>query len=138
MPNKVYNFSAIAIGGALGTLLRYNLNINLFYNYVPNATIIENLVGSFCLGCLVGWLFHKMLPEWLRLGLGVGLLGSFTTMSTLAADTFSIFTLVSVFDALKYLSLSLFGGLALAFIGFAIGNMLGARNKTENWEGPLN
>ncbi len=134
---KIDNLSAIAIGGALGTLLRYNLNIKLFFNYMPNATIIENLVGSFFLGCLAGWLFHKMLPEWLKLGLGVGLFGGFTTMSTFAADTFSIFALNSAFDALKYLAITLFGALAMAAIGFFAGNYLGARNKCKGREGPF-
>jgi fluoride exporter len=135
MSVKFDNLFAIAIGGALGTLLRYQLNIKLFFNYMPNATIIENLVGSFFLGCLAGWLFHKMLPEWLKLGLGVGLLGGFTTMSTFAADTFSIFALNSAFGALKYLSITLFGALAMAATGFVVGNYFGTRNKCKDREG---
>ena len=104
---------------------------------MPNATIIENLVGSFFLGCLAGWLFHKVLPEWLKLGLGVGLFGGFTTMSTFAADTFSIFALHSAVDALKYLSITLFGALAMAALGFAVGNCLSAQKKYKEWEDPF-
>lgn len=137
MPAKLDNISAIAVGGALGTLLRHHLNVNLFFNYMPNATIVENLVGSLFLGCLAGWLLHKMIPEWLKLGLGVGLFGGFTTMSTFAADTFSIFAMHSAIDALKYLSITLFGALGMAAIGFIIGSKLGVRNKYKEWENPF-
>lgn len=136
MPAKLDNLSAIAVGGALGTLLRYNLNIRFFYNYMPNATIVENLVGSLFLGLLAGWLIHKMIPEWLKLGLGVGLFGGFTTMSTFAADTFSIFALQSAAEAFKYLSITLFGALTMAAIGFMIGSKLSAKNKDPEWENP--
>jgi len=137
MAAKINNLFAIAIGGALGTLLRYHLNVNLFFDFMPNATIVENLAGSFCLGFLTGLLLHKKFPEWLKLGLGVGLFGGFTTMSTFAADTFSIFALHSSIDALKYLSFTLFGALAMAAIGFVVGSCIGARNKNKNWEDSL-
>jgi len=134
LSSKIYNLTSIAIGGAIGTLFRYNLNVNVLFSNLPNATLIENLLGSFLLGCFVGWLFHNVISEWLQLGLSVGLLGGFTTMSTFAADTFSIFALNSAVDALKYLSITLFGALAMAAIGFVAGNHLGARKKNKGWE----
>lgn len=134
---KMDNFSAIAIGGAFGTLLRYHLNIKIFFDYMPNATIVENMVGSLCLGCLSGWLYHKMLPEWLRLGLGVGLFGGFTTMSAFAKDAFSIFMLNTAIAALKYLSITIFGALAMASIGFFAGSYLGARYNYKELGDPF-
>ncbi len=131
----MYNLTAIAIGGAVGTLLRYNLNVKVFFGALPNATLTENLLGSFLLGCFVGWVFHNVLPEWLQLGLSVGLLGGFTTMSTFAADTFSLYMLHSALEALTYILVSFFGGVLMAFIGFLIGNKLGiftSRNKRED------
>jgi fluoride exporter len=137
MTSKTYNLSAIAAGGVIGTLLRYNLNVSQLFDYMPNATMFENMAGSFLLGCLAGWLYHRTLPEWLRLGLGVGLLGGFTTMSTLAADTFSIFNLISPANALGYLSLTLIGGLVMVFAGFATGSKLGSRKSFGEWEDNL-
>ncbi len=137
MTSKTYNFAAIAAGGVIGTLLRYNLNVSQFFSYMPNATMFENMTGSFLLGCLAGWLYHRTLPEWLRLGLGVGLLGGFTTMSTLAADTFSIFNLISPTNALGYLSLTLIGGLLMVFAGFVVGSKLGSRKSFGEWEDNL-
>lgn len=138
MPSKIYNLSSIAIGGAIGTLLRYNLNVKVFFTALPNATLVENLLGSFLLGCFMGWVFHNVISEWLQLGLSVGLLGGFTTMSTFAADTFSLYTLNSALDALTYISASIFGGIFMAFIGFSIGNKLGIFTGRNKWEDNIN
>ncbi len=137
MTAKIYGITAIAVGGAIGTLLRYNLNVKIFSDFMPYATIFENVTGSFLLGILIGWLIHRRLPEWLRLGLTVGLLGGFTTMSTLAADTISISTMISTLDALKYISISLVGGITMAFVGFALGNMIGINKNPSGWEDNL-
>jgi fluoride exporter len=134
LSSKIYNLIAIATGGAAGTLLRYNLNVKVFFSALSYATLTENLLGSFLLGCFVGWVFHVVIPEWLKLGLSVGLLGGFTTMSTFAADTFSLYTLHSVFDALTYVSVSFFGGVVMAFLGFLIGNRLGFFTSRSKWE----
>jgi fluoride ion exporter CrcB/FEX len=52
MTSKTYNLAAIAAGGVIGTLLRYNLNVSQLFDYMPNATMFENMAGSFLLGCL--------------------------------------------------------------------------------------
>jgi fluoride ion exporter CrcB/FEX len=93
--------------GTLGTgqfvpLIRF-IALALEENDLPRGTVTDHLPPVGFLGCLAGWLFHSILPEWLKLGIGVGLHSGFTTMSTFAADTFSIFALNSAFDALKYL-----------------------------------
>lgn len=138
MSPNFYNLTAIAFGGMIGTLVRYNLNIQVNMAFIPHATVAENLIGSFLLGFLAGWLFYNYLPEWLRLGLAVGLLGGFTTMSTMAADTFTLFTLISPVSAFLYLIVSTFGGIALAFIGFIAGSKLGSKNNTTLKEEKLN
>lgn len=138
MSSKVYNLTSIAIGGAIGTLFRYNLNVKVLFSNLPNATLIENLLGSFLLGCFAGWLFHNVISEWLQLGLSVGLLGGFTTMSTFAADMFSIYTVHSAPEALIYMSASLFGGIFMAFIGFSIGNKFGIITGRRKWEDSIN
>ena len=49
------------------------------------GTLIINIFGSFVLGFLLG-LGDRVDPTW-RVGLGVGLLGAFTTFSTFSVDT---------------------------------------------------
>lgn len=82
----------VALGGAVGTALRYGLGLLLPPDDgVPWATLLENVVGAFLLGMLLEALVRAGREDarrrFLRLGLGTGLLGGFTTFSALALET---------------------------------------------------
>jgi fluoride exporter len=109
--------AAVAAGGALGTLLRYIINLAVLPSGYPYGTIIENTGGSFILGGVTAWFLTKKAPEWVKVGIGTGFCGGLTTMSTLASDT----VMLAARDAsapVIYLGMSIFGGLAAALIGF--------------------
>jgi CrcB protein len=78
----------VALGGAAGSVARYGVGV-LVARMVglgfPWATLIVNVVG----GLLMGVLAVRVGPEQenLRLALGVGLLGGFTTFSTFSLET---------------------------------------------------
>ncbi len=82
---------AVALGGAVGALLRYALREllpSLSEGRVPLATIAANVSGSFLLGFLAIVLLQRAsVPAELRLGVTVGLLGAFTTFSTFSLET---------------------------------------------------
>jgi fluoride exporter len=81
------------------------------------ATQAVNLAGAVALGVLVGLLeIHGPRPRW-RAFLGVGVLGSFTTFSTLVDESRSIAGATSHGVALAYLA----GSLALGIAGFWLG-----------------
>lgn len=115
------NLLAVAIGGALGTILRYSMNVYTLFVGYPIGTVIENILGSLLLGFLTGWFINRKPREWVKVGLGVGFCGGFTTMSTLAADTLFLYTNMSLIEPLIYLTVSLFGGLTLGFVGLVLG-----------------
>jgi CrcB protein len=75
----------VIIGGALGTALRILLDIALslmFFTFSLGSLMAINAVGSFILGFLVAGLWAKpKTPRWLKVGIGPGLLGGFTTFS---------------------------------------------------------
>lgn len=116
-----WNILFIGLGGALGTLFRYFLNVNMVFVSLPMVTVIENVLGSLLLGAFTSWLLHKQVKEWLKLGLGVGFCGGFTTMSTLAADSLFLVNQYSFFQAGLYVAISLFGGILFAFVGLLVG-----------------
>ena len=118
---------AIGLGGAIGTLLRYVLNVYTLTVGYPIGTMLENLFGSLLLGMLTGFFLYRIVPDWLKLGLGVGLCGGFTTMSTLAADAVFLSTHYPVYYPLLYVAISVIGGVAAAFIGFRLGEGAGKR-----------
>ena len=86
---------AVAIGGALGSLARHVVNLEIarrFARPVPYATAIVNLVGSAVIGWLAGAIaagkIEMSVP--LRTFVFVGILGGFTTFSSFMLDTFTL------------------------------------------------
>lgn len=87
-------FAYIALFGALGCLARYFVSgwsYTLFGRALPWGTLTVNVVGSFLLGLIMeGSLRSTLLSPELRMGLGVGFLGGFTTFSTFSYETFRL------------------------------------------------
>jgi CrcB protein len=109
----------IAIGGGLGSLLRYALAqaVHPSANGFPVATLITNLVGSLLLGALIVavteiWRPHHLLRPFV----GTGLLGGFTTFSTFAVEARGAGAGV----AASYIASSVLGGILAAMLGMAV------------------
>lgn len=117
----------VAVGGMVGTLARVAIasSIPVGVGSWPWSTLVVNTAGSLLLALLLGLLVHACGPELaraLRLGLGVGLLGSFTTYSAFVAEAYQISADLGPVWAFGYLALSSTLGLAAAMCGFAIGS----------------
>ncbi|MEP6651384.1 MAG: CrcB family protein [Lapillicoccus sp.] len=83
-------------GGVVGTAARYAVGELVTPSGVrPAATFCVNVVGAFALGALLEALGRRGpdvgVRQRLRLLLGTGFLGAFTTYSTLAVDTDLLF-----------------------------------------------
>ncbi len=80
----------VALGGALGASGRHLLGmatVKAFGPDYPYGTMAANVIGGFLMGLLAGWLALKVSGGTnLRLFLGVGLLGGFTTFSAFSLD----------------------------------------------------
>ena len=72
----------VAMGGAIGAVLRFYISETLPSEAFPWATLSVNLVGSFLLGVVMAATVSNVLGETQALFLGIGVLGAFTTMST--------------------------------------------------------
>jgi fluoride exporter len=82
----------VAVGGMVGTGLRYLITVvTPQWSGVPVATLGINVVGAFLLGVLLELLAERSIDVgWsrrIRLAVGTGGLGGFTTYSALATDT---------------------------------------------------
>ncbi|GHA94631.1 putative fluoride ion transporter CrcB [Algimonas arctica] len=84
----------IALGGGIGAMGRHGLGqltFRVFGPGFPVGTLAANVLGGLLMGLLAGWLATKDGGQNLRLLLGVGLLGGFTTFSAFSLDAFLMF-----------------------------------------------
>ncbi len=86
----------------------------------PWGTLAVNLTGSFAIGLLWGVFEVENMSSNARHFIFVGLLGGFTTFSTFALESFSLFRDGEVKLALSNLLISNIVGLALVFAGFLL------------------
>lgn len=81
---------AVALGGAAGSLARFYLVVALrrVDQLFPWGTLLVNVLGSFLIGALWAWFLARPdTPEWLRVGLMTGVLGGYTTLSSVSLET---------------------------------------------------
>ena len=85
----------------------------------PLGTLLANVCGSFLLGFLAGLLATRALPhsDSLRLALGVGFCGGFTTFSTFEYETHALLEDGLWLPAAVNMALSLFAGLLALRLG---------------------
>ena len=115
---RVYLY--IALGGALGASARYLLS-GLAYQVLgglfPWGTFLVNLLGSFALGWFYEAAVQSAMPPELRLFVAVGLLGAFTTFSTLSYEGYGLLREGQGLLALVYTA----GSLVLGLLAVALG-----------------
>ena len=98
---------------------------------VPLAIAIVNVVGAFVLGCLYSALAHRRHDDvsamQLRLLLGTGFCGGFTTYSALANDTVALAVSGAVGASMLYAFGTLLIGALATWAGIVVGTALGGR-----------
>jgi len=116
--------AAVAAGGVIGTGLRLTLDTVIPHGDTdfPLSTLLINIVGSFALGAMVATLWRRpRAPNWLKVGLGTGAIGSFTTFSALIVSLLAEAHHGAWMLAVLYLLLSLVLGFGAAFLGLSLG-----------------
>jgi fluoride exporter len=118
--------AVVAAGGALGSLARWGLGQLLAPRPggppgFPWATFTANVTGCLLLGALSVFLAERRpTSRLLRLFIGVGVLGGFTTFSTLMLETRSLLTAGRPGLALGYVATSVLAGLAAVVAGMRL------------------
>ncbi len=119
----------VAVGGAFGAVLRYQLGRSMTawlgapaMGVFPWATLAVNAVGSLLMGLLAGWLTFRGGEggDQLRLLLGVGLLGGFTTFSAFSLELVLLIQRGQLSLAALYALLSVALGMCGLFAGLAL------------------
>jgi CrcB protein len=128
----VRSFALVVVGGALGTLGRHAVAHAWSGGHLfPVATFAVNVTGAFALGLLLALLAGGTDTGGrrdVRLLLGTGLLGGYTTYSTLAVETDALVRGEHLELAVVYAVGSMAAGLVAAAAGIAAGR---AAARTE-------
>ncbi|TGB02232.1 fluoride efflux transporter CrcB [Halobacillus salinus] len=118
--NRIY--VAIALGGGIGSSLRFLLsNAIPQVDGFPFGTLTANLLGCFLLSYLSLILVkHKTIDPAFKKALTTGVIGSFTTFSAFATETFQLFS-SSVGLGILYILSTVAGGLLMTWLGVKTG-----------------
>ena len=117
------NLLLVFIGGGAGSAGRYLISLLIserIRSFFPWGTLTINILSCLLLGFLTAWLTEKNDMNNIRLLVGTGFCGGFSTFSAFTAETFDLFSRGQTFPALIYIGSSLFACLLAFALGFAI------------------
>ena len=117
----------VMAGGAIGAGFRYHVGRVALLTFGPGfpwGTWIVNLGGGFLMGALAGALTRVGAVEPLRLLLGVGVLGGFTTFSAFSLELFLMLQRGDFVTATSYAVSSVAGSILALFLGLQAARVL--------------
>jgi fluoride exporter len=119
----------LMVFGALGTLARYGVAVAT-QTWLPRsaqgfpwATLTVNVIGSFVLALVVFLALGGRVSQDVRLAVGTGFCGAFTTFSTFALETDALLTRGAFLEVTLYVM----GNLLLGFMAVLLGKALAAQ-----------
>ena len=128
MRTVLWSYGFVAIGGALGAVARFALNVFLQRDVpFPWGTLSANLIGCLVMGVLAqliastAWFNDAgLIPDQYRLLFAIGFCGSFTTLSTMVMELHTMLQRNELFYSFTYLFATLVGGFACFYLGFTL------------------
>ena len=116
----------VAVAGAFGALARFGVHAAVqsrTASRFPYGTVVVNLTGSFVLGLIVGFVTYQGLDADVRVVVGTGFLGAYTTFSSYSYDTFGLADSGAPRAAVVNAVGSVAAGLVVATAGFALAGL---------------
>jgi CrcB protein len=123
---ETLRLALIAIFGAVGTLLRYSIQVFATVQtggMFPWGTLLINLTGCFGLGLIGQFTLNRMVvsPDW-RMAITVGFFGGYTTFSSFGWETAKMLEAGEWLPAFGYVATSVVIGLLLSIAGIRLAN----------------
>ncbi len=114
----------VALGGAVGASLRHLTGLaalRLIGPGFPWGTLAVNVVGSFAMGVFIELLARRLeASNELRLLIGTGLLGGFTTFSAFSLDAVVLWERGEAASAVGYIAASVVLAIGALFAGLSL------------------
>ena len=117
----------VFLGGGLGSIFRYLINL-LIKNpegQFPINTFLVNMIGSFLIGIIFGYLNeNNYINNNIILFLVIGFCGGLTTFSSFTYDSYELISFEKFFFLIIYNFLSIIIGIALVYFGLWLSKMV--------------
>ena len=128
------SYLIVAVGGALGAMARFALNVMLQRDIsFPWGTLSANLLGCLVMGIVAqlvataAWFNDAgIIPDQYRLLFAIGFCGSFTTLSALVMELHTMLQRSELVNSFAYLMVTMAGGFAFFYLGFVVTRLLRA------------
>ncbi|MGN0595057.1 MAG: fluoride efflux transporter CrcB [Hominimerdicola sp.] len=122
---KFIPFLAVALGGAVGSVLRYSISLIPFKGAFPASTLIVNLLGALIIGFIAGFTDSQTANKNLVLFFKTGICGGFTTFSTFSLESVMLFQNGKAGLGIIYVVLSIAGCLLGVWAGISLSKHCG-------------
>lgn len=122
----VIDMTWVGVGGGIGAVLRWSVGVWVAARYrchFPLATFLVNISGAFAIGyisTLLSTTWSGPYAEWISPLTLTGLLGGYTTFSSMQLDALHLAEKQKHLLALAYLLFSVLFGLLAAAMGIAL------------------
>lgn len=117
-------FLLVCAGGAVGTGARYLVGLGMASRLGPSFpwwTLTVNVVGSFFISVVMDLSIHyRVIPNELRVVLTAGVLGGFTTYSSMSYETLGFLQDGLWLRAVGYVAATTLGCLAAGMLGMVV------------------
>jgi len=128
----LWSYGMVAVGGALGAMARFALNVTLQRDVsYAWGTLTANLLGCLIMGAIAqlvataAWFNAAgIVPDQYRLLFAIGFCGSFTTLSALVMELHTMLQRNEILNSFAYLMITMIGGFACFYIGFMLMRIL--------------
>jgi len=128
MKTVVLTYLFVAVGGALGAMARFAMNVFLQRDTpFPWGTLGANLLGCLVMGVIAylvaasEWFNQAgIIPDQYRLLFAIGFCGSFTTLSALVMEIHTMLQRNELFNSFAYMMVTMVGGFACFYLGFVV------------------
>ena len=120
---------AVGVAGFIGAIARYGIDGLIAQKSgasFPWGTFVVNITGSFVLGILFALLVEGRVAvaPWIRTAATVGLIGAYTTFSTLMLESWRLIEDGSIAAGIADLGVSSGLGIAAVVLGLTIGRAI--------------
>ena len=128
MKTVLLSYLFVAVGGGLGAMARFALNVFLQRDTAfPWGTLAANLLGCLVMGVIAylvaasAWFNEAgIIPDQYRLLFAIGFCGSFTTLSALVMELHTMLQRGELLGSFSYFIATMAGGFACFYLGYVV------------------